>query len=458
MTFSVIVPVYNVENYLRECLDSIINQTYGDLEIICIDDGSTDTSGKILDEYARVDKRIIVVHKANSGYGQTMNLGLSKASGEYIGIVESDDYIALDAFERFAKIVEESKVRPDIVKCSYTCLAKDEKRHRKLFNDEMCGKVIVPTEYMSLFRVPCSIWSAVYNRMFLLDNGIDFLETPGASYQDMSFTFKAFIMAKALYLSNESVYFYRIFNIDSSVNSGKKIFCVCDEMKEIDAFVQKNNICSPFAVNAKYVFMHQSYWWNYYRLYGGRRYIFYLKMVEEFRNMFRNSYFDGNYFDEDSLNRIQKILADSERYFLECNPYFKQYYEENELDEYTLKESLYQEALRRYFDTECQFIIYGAGVYGKAILDYFKKCGFEKSIIGFAVTDRTSTSRMIEGVPVFEIHDLIDKYGEATIIVAVKTETQLMMLRNLKKLGFRKILRVDGPFLKIMRQAVQSGI
>ena len=84
---SVIIPVYNVEKYLRECLDSVINQTLKDIEIICVDDGSTDSSGKILDEYAQKDKRIKVIHQENQGLGAAHNVGIDLAKGEYIGFV-----------------------------------------------------------------------------------------------------------------------------------------------------------------------------------------------------------------------------------------------------------------------------------------------------------------------------------------------------------------------------------
>ena len=96
---SIIVPTYNVEEYLRECMDSVINQTLKEIEIICIDDGATDNSGKILDDYARKDRRVKVFHNENGGYGKAMNYGLMHANGEYIGIVEPDDYVLPDMFD-----------------------------------------------------------------------------------------------------------------------------------------------------------------------------------------------------------------------------------------------------------------------------------------------------------------------------------------------------------------------
>ena len=95
---SVIIPVYNVEKYLKRCLDSVINQTYKNLEIILVDDGSTDNSGKICDEYAKNDKRIIVIHKENGGVSVARNIGLDICTGDYVNFIDSDDWIDLKFF------------------------------------------------------------------------------------------------------------------------------------------------------------------------------------------------------------------------------------------------------------------------------------------------------------------------------------------------------------------------
>lgn len=111
---SVLVPVYNVKPYLRQCLDSLKAQTLGSIEFVCIDDGSTDGSGEILDAYAAGDARFRVIHKANSGYGASMNVGLRAAQGKYIGIVESDDFADAGMFEALHEAAEAQQ--SDIVK------------------------------------------------------------------------------------------------------------------------------------------------------------------------------------------------------------------------------------------------------------------------------------------------------------------------------------------------------
>ena len=114
---SILVPVYNVEKYLEKCLDSILEQTFTEYEVICMDDGSTDRSGIILDEYALKDSRIRVIHKENSGYGKTMNQAIQLARGQYIGIVESDDTIERHMFQFLYDKIEEHDL--DMVKSDF---------------------------------------------------------------------------------------------------------------------------------------------------------------------------------------------------------------------------------------------------------------------------------------------------------------------------------------------------
>ena len=118
---SIVIPICNVERYLKECLDSVINQTLKDIEIICVDDGSTDASLSILRTYEKMDTRIKVITKQNSGYGNTMNVGMDIAIGEYIGIVESDDYIEKNMFERLYNTAVQYKTESEQNRCAMAC-------------------------------------------------------------------------------------------------------------------------------------------------------------------------------------------------------------------------------------------------------------------------------------------------------------------------------------------------
>ena len=121
---SIIVPVYNVEKYLNRCVDSIINQTYKNLEIILVDDGSTDNSGKICDEYQKKDSRIKVIHKTNGGMSSARNAGLDIATGNYIAFVDSDDYIALNMMATMRGYVVDNNV--DMAVCGFTRLTENK--------------------------------------------------------------------------------------------------------------------------------------------------------------------------------------------------------------------------------------------------------------------------------------------------------------------------------------------
>ena len=236
---SVVVPVYNVEKYLKECIDSIINQTLEDIEIICVNDGSTDSSLDILNDYAKKDSRIIVINKSNSGYGHTMNMGLNAATGEYIGIIESDDFADKNMFEDLYKLAKEYDA--DIVKGDWYNYWSKNKFARKN-NRISSAKALKLTNSKldkSLLRINPSVWSAIYKKEFLNKYNIRFLETPGASYQDLAFSFKVFALAEKVILTDKAYLYYRQDNMNSSVKSKTKVYCVCDEYEEIDRFLEQ---------------------------------------------------------------------------------------------------------------------------------------------------------------------------------------------------------------------------
>ena len=236
---SVVVPVYNVEKYLKECINSIINQTLEDIEIICVNDGSTDSSLEILNDYAKKDSRIIVINKSNSVYGHTMNMGLNAASGEYIGIIESDDFADKNMFEDLYKLAKEYDA--DIVKGDwYNYWSKNKfARKNNRISSAKTLKLTNSKQDKSLLRINPSVWSAIYKKEFLNKYNIRFLETPGASYQDLAFSFKVFALAEKVILTDKAYLYYRQDNMNSSVKSKTKVYCVCDEYEEIDRFLEE---------------------------------------------------------------------------------------------------------------------------------------------------------------------------------------------------------------------------
>ena len=231
------MPIYNVDQYLKECLDSLISQTFTNFEVICINDGSTDNSRQIIQEYIDIDKRFKVIDKPNSGYGASMNQGLKAATGEYIAILESDDFFQPTALQDL--YFAASTNNADVAKADFCLYWSIPTKRSERFNWVRDGEagVTTPLKSVQVFYRKPSIWSAIYNRAFLEENQISFLETPGASYQDAGFNFKVWASAETIVLLDEVVLSYRQDNESSSVNSPGKVYCVCDEYQEMVRFL-----------------------------------------------------------------------------------------------------------------------------------------------------------------------------------------------------------------------------
>ena len=179
---SVIVPVYNVDKFLKQCLDSILAQTLKDIEIICVDDGSTDRCPGILDYYADIDKRIKLFHRDNGGYGNAVNFGIGCAKGEYIGIVESDDSILTNMYQRLYSLAYEHDL--DMVKGEcYFCWDSIGYRipHHVYGVDEYFGIVLKENDRDKFFRFFMNTWSGIYRKSFLDKFNIRHNESPSSA-------------------------------------------------------------------------------------------------------------------------------------------------------------------------------------------------------------------------------------------------------------------------------------
>ena len=204
---SVIIPVYNVEQYLRECLDSVVNQTYQELQIILVDDGSTDISGAICDEYAQKDPRITVVHQKNQGAGAAKNAGLALAEGYYLSLIDSDDYIESDMYQTMVEAMEEYKV--DIVQCLFDNVFKDVVYKRNYNFLKSSGKRLTPERF--LFELLYDWKYAIFaNKLFKAALLGDTRFPVGKKIDDEFFTYKLIGNAKSIFNLNEPLYHYRM--------------------------------------------------------------------------------------------------------------------------------------------------------------------------------------------------------------------------------------------------------
>ena len=311
---SVLVPIYNTEKYLREALDSILAQTFQDYEVICINDGSTDKSRDIIQDYIDKDPRFCAIDKSNSGYGASMNLGIQEANGEYIAILEPDDFLEPDAYERLYTKALEHNV--DIVKGNYWFYWSKPKEKNQLISvikPSMSGKVLDPQEKPEIYLALPSIWSAIYKRSYLIENKISFLETPGTSFQDLSFTFKIWAFTNRVFLLEDPLLHYRQDNEASSVNNPDKAFCVVNELEEIERTLQT----LPNKTELKryvYRIKYDNYMWNYQRLTPEIRVLFLEKMVQELKDGQLKGDYDANIFGSWQNRNLQFLLSDPKKF------------------------------------------------------------------------------------------------------------------------------------------------
>lgn len=202
---SIIIPVYNVEKYLARCLDSCINQTFSDIEMVCVNDGSTDSSLNILEQYAKLDSRIKIIQQENGGLSSARNTGVENAKGEYILFLDSDDFISNIAIELLVANIERNG--SDVVLFDYLKFYKNHKKdvrviinHINEYKDKCfnlsdlkslkdCRKVIY-----QLLTFYVSAWCKFYRASFLKENGISFYE--GVLYEDVPYMAEIFVKSR----------------------------------------------------------------------------------------------------------------------------------------------------------------------------------------------------------------------------------------------------------------------
>lgn len=219
---SIIVPVYNVERYLNRCIDSILSQSFQDFELILVNDGSIDESGRICDKYAQIDKRIRVIHKENGGVSQARNVAISVAIGKYIAFVDSDDYISPNMYENLVSTAINTNA--DIVKCGFIVFDNyGSSKESKTFNSNMTfdncedGAYLLTQLYFDsiLYKVP---WNAIYASNLV--KGVRFPE--GLINEDNYNAGVYLYKANRIVCLKEALYFYRFNPNGLSKNAYKK--------------------------------------------------------------------------------------------------------------------------------------------------------------------------------------------------------------------------------------------
>ena len=232
MKISVIIPVYNSSTYLRKCLDSVVNQTLKDIEIIVINDGSTDDSKNIIEEYTGKYKNIIFIDQENKGIGKTRNIGIKRATGEYITFVDSDDYIKENMLEEYYKYAKKHNL--DLVIGSYI---KKINNKEIIFENNKFKTGNVKTTPQILYLIEYGPWAKLYKREMLTNNNIYFDEK--RKYEDMPFVSKTLLKSKLIGQITEPYYYYIIHNNSETTTMDKRVFDILDILKEIKDYYKR---------------------------------------------------------------------------------------------------------------------------------------------------------------------------------------------------------------------------
>ncbi|MCH5249335.1 MAG: glycosyltransferase [Lachnospiraceae bacterium] len=404
---SIIMPSFNVAPYIRECMDSVLSQTLTDIEVLVVDADSTDGTREILEEYARKDSRVILLDDDKKSTGYANNKALDRASGEYVGIVETDDYIVPEMYEKLYLYAE--KYKAEVVKADYDSFTTVQGKrlfvtHNLLGEKKKYYQVLNPRKSRYIFCAEMFNWAGIYRRDFLNQYQIRHQETPGAAFQDNGFWFQIFAFAQRVVFVHESFYRYRKDNPNSSINNKNKVFCMCDEYDFTREKVRK----------------YPEIWDKVYYAYLGKRYgacaWTLRKVAPEFRYELCERLYDDFSAEINDLNEIDKIwgkkdpnnkqlrllLADKEEYLEYMN---------NLLQSYEKNISRLLEILK-----DKQVVIFGCGNWGTELQDLLARNGME--ICAFCDNSQDKQGKKINGVPVKSLKDILNGIKNPFFIVA----------------------------------------
>lgn len=420
---SVIIPVLNGAEYIRECMDSIIGQTLSDIEIIPVDAGSTDGTVEILKEYAVQDGRIKILYSDKKSMGHQYNIGIAKAEGEYIGFCESDDYISKTMYKRLYQIARDNEL--DYVRSDFDMFIDKEERiflnyHILAGNREtLYGKIIKASDYPDIIYRDVNMWNGIYKREFLQAHDIKLNETAGAAFQDIGFVVQTFLAAERVMYVHEDTNRYRKDNIGSSVYNLKGVINVVQEAEFSEDYLSRLNIRDGYM---RAVIFHR-----FCSLFFG----FYGKLPEK------------NKFTEDingAIGRFAKLAK--ELYY--TLPYYAMAFEglEHSLSlNLLLKDLNAFDALRRYIEeveenSRYKFyehiagypraVIFGAGEIGTSLYAMLRKNDYE-GVICFSDNDKNKWGKYLMGkeiLPPDKLPELDD--GKTIFIIAMVSHNEVI--------------------------------
>lgn len=403
---TVAIPTLNCRDYIRECIESVRNQSLSDIEILVIDANSTDGTREILEEYAKKDSRIRILDDTAKSTGFAKNLAIDEAKAPFYAVVEADDYVEPDMLEKLYGTAIDTGA--DIVKGSFDTFIGDGKE-RFFFPKSIApggdfDKIICPSDYTKAFRWTMYEWLGLYKVSFLKEFDVRHNETPGAAFQDIGFWFLGFAFARNVIVSRDVLYHYRCDNPNASVKNPKKVFDTCVEYEYIQGRLQKDEVIWNKVKGAFYREYFHSNMAAYSRLDETLRPSLSARMKEELSAARINDDIDNSCFDDKELVQLN-ILLDTE-------DFDKVMLEKKRSGDNSLHKLI--EGISGAKD----IVIYGAGSFGANLQYLLKKERLKAS--AFADGNKKLAGKELNGVMILEPESCADRYSGAEWLIANK--------------------------------------
>lgn len=396
---SVILPSYNVVNYIDQAVNSVIAQTLQEIEIICVDAGSTDGTLEKLEELAGKHSSVKLLHSDKKSYGYQMNLGIKEASGEYIGIVETDDYVDADMFERLYE--RAVFYNADVLKgVLYEVYETNTGNVTEIVSDYIPEKymsdvVLSPNDNPDIHDWDGNIWNGIYKRKFLLDHDIWFQETPGAAYQDIAFQQMVLNEAKTVAYIHAHFYHYRKVRRGASTWNKNCVKYIADAYKMFlsDKRIKDNHrkhIYMRFTTAFLYE-LRKALCMSGYEI----RSIVCPEAVEWFIDEVKKALHDGTLsFSDFNLTNREDIVP----FFADVETYVKNWRDQ--------AESMYDflEELKHKLGNN-KLVIFGLGNYGHMLLHFLIKNGV--SVEGLVDNQKGMNNTALYGLKILSAFDAV---------------------------------------------------
>ena len=410
-TVSVILPSLNVAEYIGECLESVCNQTYENIEIICVDAGSTDETNQIIKEYKYKDKRIKSIVFGRKSYGAQVNHGIHVATGKYIAVVETDDFIEPEMIGKMYETANLGEV--DYVKCDYKkffCQRDGNYNYSSVYqfdngDMEQYGIVINPHEMNCLYRSDYNIWRGLYKTSFLKSNNIKFNESDGAAYQDIGFMER--IMAsvnRAIYIK-KTYYNYRTDRTEASSYSVK---CLKNTMEEFRSYLEAD--VENTYLRGLYQHMAIAFLNEYEKSLIASEYDINSEYCKEYYKWFKGKITEALEQSILSLSLLKKRDSERLEILLESPQLFS---------DRCSKENLFR---KKFYDElhADKILIFGAGRTGYDALHLLTAKGIK--VCAFIDNDKQKQGGCIDGINVFSPEDALQRYKNVPVLVEHETK------------------------------------